>query len=1310
MATTTVTCTKDAFMGKQISGGTFSGWNGKDDHLPLGKSVSGTYKWRSLVYFPISFSGMTGITSATLKLYSATTGTVHAIQSGGSSTLQVRRMTDDWGEGTSIGEGNLTGTLSWEWDNRYDHYTEYGAVDKSINQIGDANGDEQTIDVTSIVTAWFNGQNNYGVILKVSAETTSSEAQQYFARENGNSSRVPKITIVYTTNIAPNAPTSLTPSSAIVNTMPTFVGTRSDPDSGDFITAAGIQVYGPAALFRWSANTSNANPGSGYINVYGNGYTASESDKNGSSTVAALSSVSVFSDVYIIARTDPSRFYHFTTLNTTADLGTWRTHVFDTKTAGALTADEDVYLIFDHISYLYWDSATVTISGSPASFSIPYGSNGTPLPIGGNACYIWRARTRDKASEWGPFSGLKTFKANTTPGAPTVTIVSTPTTDINSSTPSFTVTHVDADPDDQKMYYHTAIVEQYSGGAWSTYWDSGSVSHIGTPVTTASFDSTVLPFGGHYRIKCRTQDSSGTWSPFSASKEFYTHKATMTALAPSGSASTSATPTFTGSAGTSSDVITAYTISVYTADGITQMLAPTRYTTGIVGGGTGFSKLYAGSALTAGVSYVWYVFIETASGDTSDTSAAQSFYVADATVPAITAPIGSASYTITPTITGTRATVYNRFKYEIYPSTSTDAVLGTVIYASASLSATITGAGPTTFSAVYGGSPALVYGTTYRTRVAVSPDAGSTWSAWSGLVTWATDSAALGTPYSPAEGAWITSTAPSFYISRGSTDTIDQMQVRVWNATETTMIWDSGMTNVTNGTTNVGPIAYGGAALTGGITYKWEARYQNTTGAIGGYFTKTAFRVNGAPTTPTDLYPTPSLAFADTLYPTFRATFGDPDQSTNGDTAANWYIRILNNDGTTIHTTIAVPGTIASGANEYIWQSGDFGLTSNVDYTWQTWFTDSKGATGAYSSQSLFKMGVSPNGTITTPTNGSNVSTTKPQIDWSYTGGTQMKYRILVYNSAVDGKRDSLKYNSHYTNSAATTFTIPSGQLKDKLYYEIVLDVTSTDNLQDPSPSSVNIQVLQAAPDPITGLSLTTFPEKSLIKLGWDQPTSLKTGQSFGWYQIERRMVNDDLFTIIGTTKPITEKEFDDYYAGHDVEYQYRVTIHTSKTGSDDLESPDGDTNLANGKLASDVWMFVGHDRAKDHVQELFVNDEDHTRPVQQESFETLGSNRKVILRGFVLGNEGNISMTYSGNKLVASATDRQIFYEETVLGRRLIDYLTFHAGPHILKSPFGDVWDVEFASPQYKWVQGGNLQVDLSWVETGQTSQNGSI
>jgi hypothetical protein len=167
------------------------------------------------------------------------------------------------GEGSADpGEGNLTSSLTWDWDNRFDKYTNTGSNTKSITQ--GASGTEETIDVTDIVTSWFNGSNNYGVILiNDSSESNDAKALLFFSSES--SGNKPYLVVNYTTNTAPSAPTITAPYNSLTSSLPTFSGSMSDVDAGDYITAVQIQVQKLDERYQFSTTTSSGDPGTGKI-------------------------------------------------------------------------------------------------------------------------------------------------------------------------------------------------------------------------------------------------------------------------------------------------------------------------------------------------------------------------------------------------------------------------------------------------------------------------------------------------------------------------------------------------------------------------------------------------------------------------------------------------------------------------------------------------------------------------------------------------------------------------------------------------------------------------------------------------------------------------------------------------------------------------------------------------------------------------------------------------------------------------------------------------------------------------------------
>ncbi len=958
---------------------------------------------------------------------------------------------------------------------------------------------------------------------------------------------------------------------------------------------------------------------------------------------------------------------------------------------------------------IMWRSDGVATTGKPTTVTVQYGNPaGSVLrPLISGTFYKWFVWHYDKGSEGSPFPGtISRFKVNSPPHVPDV-VVPTPITDIPDTTPTFSVVHSDPDPNQPTMYGYRVVVEQETSlGAsdWTVEWDSGDVDTSGSPATTKQVTSGTLDWGGSFRVKARTKDSDGAWSGYSPYQAFQIHKtATPISLDPSGSETTPLTPVFTGSRGSNVDTITSYWIRVFTDDLQTTMLSETEYTTGITSGST-FSKSYAGSALSASTAYQYQVRLVSSVGGTSDWSALQRFVTVSATVPTVVSPVGENSYTLTPTVTIDRVSTFNRVQFEVYPSTSTTDNLGTVHYASGTISANIAPGGlGTRYSATYAGT-ALTWDTLFKIRARVSSDGGTNWSDWSGLVSFRTSSAGVAVLTSVAGDTgtmpWITDTTPDFVITRSGSDTIDKAQVRVWDANGTTLLWDSGLVDVANATTAT--VTYAGSSLPRWLIYSWDARYQSTAGPTGPYAAKKQFKFNGISNVPTFLYPPSAHVFNTVETVAFQAFFSDSDVEIFDDEPTEWEVEVQLSDGTPFDIETDTTGLIV-GLNTMVWAGT--ALTAG-DYQWRTRFKDTKGEWGWYSGWQSFSVAAAPNGTITTPTNGSNLATVTPQISWSYTGGTQERFTVRIDETDSSGAFLKSITELGPVFSASTSYDIPAGYLKDAKYYDITLTVWNTSNLVDPTPSSVNVRVLLDAPNPITGLFPTGYDNLSLVVLEWDA-ASLKAGHTFVSYRIYKRLVNDDEFDFVADVEGINTTTYNEWYAGNTVQYEYRVVAVTTKTGVNvDMESPDDPDggNLTAVLLNDDNWVIVGADRLPDHIYDLIVDTESHNRPIQQEVFETLGSSRKVIMRGFVLGHEGTID-TFWQNADVALPSDSQVFYNETVIGRRIVDYLTYNAGPHILKSPFGDVWDVEFTTPEYEWQSVGHLRVTLNWIETGATS-----
>jgi hypothetical protein len=156
---------------------------GKDYHLYVGSS--GGYTLRSLVQFNLDFSDVTSITSATLYLTTARSndGTVSgyvrdAHGTFASAAMHISRVTSAWTEGTYGNDETFNGSNSVEWSNQPSTTVE-DRVSFTSRSSRPSTPTEDVIDITGIVTDWFNGATNYGIQIKYQTESTSRFTEWY---------------------------------------------------------------------------------------------------------------------------------------------------------------------------------------------------------------------------------------------------------------------------------------------------------------------------------------------------------------------------------------------------------------------------------------------------------------------------------------------------------------------------------------------------------------------------------------------------------------------------------------------------------------------------------------------------------------------------------------------------------------------------------------------------------------------------------------------------------------------------------------------------------------------------------------------------------------------------------------------------------------------------------------------------------------------------------------------------------------------------------------------------------------------------
>lgn len=508
MATKTFTVTKQ-FMADTVSGNANSG----DLHVVIGAWAANSYVTRANLYAPVSFSGMTGINSA--RLYLRANAPASGFHAKGTSTADInaRRKTADWSEAnTSVSE--------FGWGGDYDDRVEAnfaGQISGDGIPMGSlTDGTWYYIPITGIVQAWFNGSANYGVMVyNDSSESSSSFAKQFYSRHS--SGNQPYIWIDYNTNTAPNAPVSLTPTgNAVVHTGTTitYSGTRSDPDSGDYISGVDFELFkddGTTKIydFAWGLTgvpTTFSRAISLPSGYKGNTYykwRARTKDKEG--VYGPFSALQRFK-ANTVPNVPSSLDEETDTLTPTFSGG-----YSDPDPSDGMTGTE-IEVYNNSTGALMWDSGTFTTSGT--SWSKIYAGSA----LAWNTTYKWRARVKDSNGAYSSFSAYRTF-TTAQPAGPTLSPRTT-TAGVsyggkqNSTTPTLTITYTESFKN-HEVYVYTSTTNSSGVKIPTTtvaYSFTGGADYA--LATTKTQVPSALTRGNTYFWKARVKLNDGTWTQF----------------------------------------------------------------------------------------------------------------------------------------------------------------------------------------------------------------------------------------------------------------------------------------------------------------------------------------------------------------------------------------------------------------------------------------------------------------------------------------------------------------------------------------------------------------------------------------------------------------------------------------------------------------------------------------------------------------------------------------------------------------------------------------------------------------------------
>lgn len=474
-------------------------------------------------------------------------------------------------------------------------------------------------------------------------EWTDSTYPEDFGSWSSVSGAIGAWLVYETANTAPNAPTSLSPTgNAVVNsgTAPTVSGTRSDPDSGDYITAYQIVVY--------EDNGTTVIQDTGKISVGGTPTTFSRAlALNGAHKYVKWKARTWDKEGVAGPYSAQQRFYANAVPSTpgapTVDLDDLTPDISGTfsDSGDTLAAVQIEVTLSASPNTSYWSSGDLAKSGT--SWTATYA--GTALAWG--TAYRARYRVKDSHGAYSAWSSWKTFTP-VQPVGPDNMTPRTVTPRLTDLTPDLTVGHLG-----YQFKNHEILVRSVgsdSGG--STLWAPVvGADYALTNSKVATYAGTALTNGQSLFWKARIKDNANTWSAWSPYFELRTNAAPNipTGLSPANGA---VVPTLTPDLlATFSDPDAGDTplnadIEVQRVSDSAAMWTQTNVTSlndGVV--------TYAGTALAWETQYRWRVRFADQSGLEGTYSAWNTFKTSQPPVAAGVSPTGGAAVTeSTPTL------------------------------------------------------------------------------------------------------------------------------------------------------------------------------------------------------------------------------------------------------------------------------------------------------------------------------------------------------------------------------------------------------------------------------------------------------------------------------------------------------------------------------------------------------------------------------------------------------------------------------------------------------------------------------------
>ncbi len=484
---------------------------------------------------------------------------------------------------------------------------------------------------------------------------------------------------------------------------------------------------------------------------------------------------------------------------------------------------------------------------------------------------------------------------------------------------------------------------------------------------------------------------------------------------------------------------------------------------------------------------------------------------------------------------------------------------------------------------------------TYWVRMAASDRFGATsaFTAWQKLISTASANiqaagtlggskqeviTGIGVPWLYTNPAGFNAASIQVELYRGTT--------RIRQSAPIAVTWTPGSTNTITWAQLVAAGLAGGGAwadLQWGQTYGYQAIVTDTQGTVSPASDRKTFTTDAAPGIPATVAPKGNINL--TNRPILRVSVTDVDDTVTTGLAV--VARIKSSTGAVLFTRTM---TYTPATNDWRYQTTETDIPTpspgtRVDYRWDASAYDGTlysgeatvNASRAWSTEETFGYTAGPTVTITSPADGSTITTANPDIVIAFSG-TASRVSRTIYRAGSTVALLSLAV----TGSLESPVTIPvaSTVMFDGQSYDIVAQATVNGVVGSSAVTTVTLDY-PAYPAPLnfqaTPFTMEGAPFPTLTQLSWD-PTTYSAGQ-FIRYVVTARPEGEpegsqNERTIADITDPASTMCFDGFPASG---VTYRYTLRQSVLFGNDI-IPSEPSEQTTGIVIRGVCISVAND------------------------------------------------------------------------------------------------------------------------------------